>query len=101
MVVLISIHIALLAASTLYAAFLNQRHVYEWYNPDRTWLTVIGGDVLIGLALLGVVWVGALPTAVIPYWISLHIVAGVPIIVWQRMRTRKRAKRLRDLDRGA
>jgi len=31
---LILVHVGLAAAAALYAAFLNQRHVYEWYNPE-------------------------------------------------------------------
>lgn len=98
---LILIHVALAAICTLYALFLNQRHIYEWYNPDRTWMTVIGGDVLIGLALLAIVYLGALPAAALLYWTSLHVVAGIPIIVWQHIRARKRARQIRDLDRSA
>jgi len=31
---LILVHVGLAAAAALYAAFLNQRHVYEWYTPE-------------------------------------------------------------------
>lgn len=95
---LILIHITLAAACTGYAAFLNQRRVQEWYQPDRTWVTVIGGDVLIGLALASLVAVGALPADVLAYWTTLHIAAGTPIIVWQRIRATKRARQNQALD---
>lgn len=97
--VLIIIHIALFTAASAYALFLNQKHIYEWYNPDRTWITVVGGDVLIGLALLGICYIGALPWDVLTYWITLHATAGVPIIVWQRTRSARRGKQLQELDR--
>lgn len=98
---LILVHVGLAAAAALYAAFLNQRHVYEWYNPDRTWLTVIGGDVLIGLALAALVALEALPADVLLYWLTLHLCAGTPIIFWQLRRAKKRAAELRKLDQEA
>lgn len=95
---LILIHFALAAVCTGYAVFLNQRRVQEWYQPDRTWVTVIGGDVLIWGALLALVALGALPVVTLAYWITLHLAAGTPIIIWQRLRAKKRADALHKLD---
>ena len=73
-----------------YAKFLNHERVYGWYHPDHTWVTVVGGDILIWPFAAALYWLG------FPWWlnalfyISLHICAGLPIIAWQRARAKKR-----------
>ena len=96
---IILVHISLAIGATAYALFLNQKHVYEWYSPDRTWVTVIGGDVLIGSAACALCALGVLPWAVIAYFASLHVAAGAPIIDWQLRRALKRQHELNELDR--
>lgn len=84
------LHTALYCAAMAYAKFLNQKHIYEWYSPDRVWMTVVGGDILIwpfisALYFLSLPWWGS---AVV--YITLHFAAGIPIIRWQRARAKKR-----------
>lgn len=94
------IHAVLFIAGIGYAKFLNQKKVHEWYSPDRVWVTVVGGDVLIGLAF-GALWLMGIIALLIPaLYISLHIAAGLPIISWQQQRAKKRAKELEAIDRG-
>lgn len=96
---IILIHVMLCAACVVYAMFLNQRHVYEWYNPNRTWITVVIGDTLIGIALAMVCAIGALPWLVLLFYSTLHIAAGLPIIIWQFQRADARARTLEALDK--
>ena len=89
------VHALLFIASSIYALFLNQEHVQAWYRPDRVEVTVIGGDVLIGVAILALTLLGVFDAIVPILYTSLHIVAGVPIMVWQRT---KREQRKRNQD---
>lgn len=89
----IAIYGAVVAAATLYAWILNKPRVYNWYTPDRTWVTVVVGNgiILAGLALICLFY--ALPWIV--WWIVffLNVAAGVPIITWQNLRNAKRRHR--------
>lgn len=87
---IVLIHILLFAAAWIYARFLNQDRVQEWYRPDYVEVTVIGGDVLIGLAIGALWFTGVLPWVVIPLYISLHLSAGIPIMWWQRKKRHAR-----------
>jgi hypothetical protein len=96
---IIAIHIGLFLAAWGYARLLNRELVHRWYSPDRVYLTVIGGDVLIGLAL-GALWgIGVVALEVLGYYTTLHIAAGAPIIYWQRRRAAKRHRDLEDIER--
>jgi hypothetical protein len=92
-------HAALFVASACYAAFLNQKKVHEWYSPNHVWLTVVGGDTLIGLALGALYLIGAVPLAALIFYASLHIAAGLPVISWQRRRAAKRAGELEAIEK--
>ena len=91
MVALIALLLAVV--SSAYAAILNIRQVREWYTPDRTWITVAIGDGLILAALGAAVFVDAL--SLWQWWIAFvyTLAAGVPIIIWQKIRTIKRQRR--------
>lgn len=84
------LHTALFVAAWGYAKFLNLDWVYGWYHPDHTWVTVVGGDILIWPFAAGLYWLG------FPWWlqaffyITLHLAAGIPIIYWQRGRAKRR-----------
>lgn len=93
------IHTLLFIAALGYAKFLNQKHIYEWYNPDRVWMTVVGGDALIGLALGGMVLIGVIPAIVLVLYFSLHIAAGIPIIAWQRGRAARRREKVETIEK--
>lgn len=95
------IHLVLFCAAMAYAKFLNQRKVHEWYSPDRVWLTVVGGDVLIGLAF-GALWLLDVFSLSVPaLYISLHVAAGLPIISWQQHRAETRARVLEAIEKGS
>ena len=99
---IIAIHLALLLACVGYAAILQ--HVYRWYHPDRTWITVVGGEALIGVALGGLCVAGVLPWTMLAYFITLQGAGGLPIIIWQLAQAEQRRKRrdaLKDEDRHA
>lgn len=87
------IHALLFIAALGYAAFLDQEHIQKLYRPNYVELTVIGGDLLIWLAVIGLALLGVFPPLLPLYYITLHIVACIPIAKWQR---RKRIKRKRN-----
>jgi hypothetical protein len=95
----IVIHLLLFSAAWGYAAFLSQKRVYEWYHPDRTILAVIGGVLLVGIALAAEVWVWALPWWVVLLYFTLMAVAGLPIARWQRQQTRERRQTIEAIER--
>lgn len=98
---IIATHLALTIACWGYARFLNRRKVYEWYHPDRTWVTVVGGDALIGCALAALCWLGVFPWLLLLLYATLHIAAGIPIIIWQFQRETQRRKQIDAIERGA
>lgn len=91
MVAFIAFGLAIVASA--YAAFLNIKRVREWYTPDRTYATVMVGNGLILAALLALVPFGAL--SLWQWWIAFvyNLAAGVPIIIWQRLRKIERQRR--------
>jgi hypothetical protein len=92
-------HALLFIAASAYAAFLNQDHVQAWYRPDRVEVTVIGGDVLIGIAI-GVLWLLGVFGGIVPLlYTTLHIAAGLPIMAWQRQKREQRKHRLEEINR--
>jgi hypothetical protein len=94
------IHALLFIAAMGYAKFLNQPHVHEAYSPNYVWVTVVGGDILIGLAF-GALWIiGVFPLIVLALYISLHVAAGLPIVYWQQQRALKRARDLEAIEKG-
>jgi hypothetical protein len=88
----LAIHAALTLGAWCYAKFLNQKKIHEWYSPDRVYLTVMGGDALIGLALTAFCVLGVLPWLALGLYASLHIAAGLPIIIWQERKTEQRRR---------
>lgn len=92
-------HIELLIGGVAYALLLDYEWVFEKYYPDNTWLTVVVGEFLIGpfVMLLFQLQLPLIPATC--FYISLHIVAGLPIIHWQRQRAKVRADRGKALDR--
>ena len=98
---IIGIHIALFIACAIYARVLNRPEVYGWYRPSRTYVVVIGGDVLIGFAVAALCALGIFPWLVMLLYATLHIVAGLPIIIWQFQRETARTRQLEEIERGA
>lgn len=85
----IAVHIALLLACYAYAAFLAQPHIYRAYHPNNTIYTVIGGEILIGVAfgmecIIAAAWMRTEPLIGAVLFITLHGAAVVPIWRWQR-----------------
>lgn len=76
-------------ASALYALLLNWLH--PRYAPDWVWLTVVGGNALIGLFFALFCWIGAIPWRAFGLLVALNVAAGIPIIVWQIGLSRARA----------
>lgn len=85
--------IVLTLASALYALLLER--IKERYVPNWTWLTVVVGNGLIGLALWAIeAWSEPLTVALI---FAANVAAGSPIIAWQlwQMDRRWRARKNR------
>lgn len=94
---LLAIHLSLFLVCAGYAALLQR--VYRLYHPDRTWVTVVGGEVLVGCGV-GALWlVGALPWDAMAYFITLQGAAGLPIIVWQLGQAEERRRNRARLER--
>src|SRR4051812_22761140 len=93
----IRIHLALLALASVYALILSRKRVYEWYHPNRTILAVVGGVVLIGLAVAAECGADALPWSALTLYFTLNAVAGVPIAIWQAGQWRRRRREVRDI----
>lgn len=87
---MIMIFTALGLTTTLYAVLLSYEPINQWYTPDWTWLTVIGGNSLILLALLGLYFVGELPLRAFWLAVAANVVAGIPIVVWQLIAAARR-----------
>jgi len=93
------IHLSLILATIGYAKFLNLKWVYEWYHPDRTILAVIGGVLLIGIALAAECAIGTLPWNAFVLYFTLNSAAGGPIARWQYKLARKRRQDAEAIDR--
>jgi len=65
----------------VYAIVLH--HIHDRYTPDWIWLTVVGGNLLILMALLALCLTSVLPLAAFFHGAGLNVAAGVPIIIWQ------------------
>lgn len=99
----IAIHIALLLASYAYAAFLAQPHIYRAYHPHNTIWTVVGGEVLVGVAfglecLLAAAWIQTAPIIAAALFLTLHIAAMLPIWRWQRRQAAEEKAREQAVD---
>jgi len=88
---ILTVHLALFLACVGYAAALQR--VYRWYHPDRTWITVVIGETLVGLALGALCAAGVLPWSAAAYFITLQGAAGLPIIFWQLAEAQARRAR--------
>lgn len=73
----------LFGAAGFYALILRalRRSVRYTYEPDWTWVTVVIGNALIGLALLGMEQSGV-PLTFVAVLLA-NVAAGTPIIIWQ------------------
>lgn len=93
------IHTALAIGAWCYAKFLNQKKIHEWYSPDRVYLTVIGGDALIGVALTAFCALAIVPWLALGLYASLHIAAGLPIVIWQEKKTEQRRRDVEEIEK--
>lgn len=84
---------SVVVVAAAYARLLNIKRVHDWYTPDWTFVTVIGGDGIILAGFAGAVWWYGLPWWV--WWIAFFLTcaAGAPIVIWQIIRIAKRRKR--------
>jgi hypothetical protein len=94
--------------TTVYALILNRIH--DKYTPDWTWLTVVGGNVQIGLWFALWEHISPLPKKPLAaFWrlLAVNLAAGLPIIAWQlgqnqlRPQLRRRDDRDQDTRRPA
>lgn len=79
--------VAVLCAVCIGYAIVLDKHP-SWYLPDRTWITVMVGNGLIGLALWALeLW--GIPLS-IGHYVLANVAAGMPIIVWQLVQVARR-----------
>lgn len=76
-----SVYVGLAVVCTLYALILQRIH--DIYTPDYIWVTVVIGNLFIGLALLALCQIGVLPIAAFWHLVGLNVAGGMPIIAWQ------------------
>jgi hypothetical protein len=88
----------LAAISTVYSLILQQPAVYTWYAHDRTWVTVVIGNAMIGFALLGWLWFEGMPLTAFWMLLGCNVAAGIPIIVWQVHEAHVRRKERRRVE---
>lgn len=81
-----------MGASALYAALLQ--HLHHRYSPDYTWLTVVGGNALIGATMALFCWLGRIPWQAFWLLVAINVVMGIPIITWQMGQAVARRSRL-------
>lgn len=86
--ILVLIYGSLVLITGGYAVLLERLH--DLYTPDWVWLTVVGGNTLIGLALLALCLSGELPMAAFWHLLGLNIAAGCVVITWQLLQVRWR-----------
>jgi hypothetical protein len=101
---ILSVYGATAGASALYAWYLQT--LDKAYEPNWTWVTVVGGNAIIGMAFLAICLL-APPLARVSYFyhlLALNCTAGVPVIIWQegqrRKRIREEAARTEKRDNG-
>lgn len=84
--------LALTCSSALYALLLDR--IKERYVPNWTWLTVVCGNSLIGLALWAIeAWSEPLTLLLV---LAANVAAGSPIIAWQLWQMERRWKARKD-----
>jgi hypothetical protein len=79
---MVYLHLGLAITTAVYSAALHQiRHLYA---PDYIWVTVVGGNMLIGVAYLLCQLAYPLE-GVAAFWLlfSLNVAGGIPVIIWQ------------------
>ena len=86
---ILATHIALFLACWAYAAFLGQPHIYRAYHPHHTIWTVVGGELLVGVAfaiacVVADGWIRTAPLIAFVLFGSLQCAAAIPIWRWQR-----------------
>jgi hypothetical protein len=83
--------------SAVYSWFLNSIH--HIYAPNWIWVTVVGGNALIGGMLALWLWLDPVQAGAIfqPFWrlLALNIAAGIPIIAWQIWQAAQRPSNVR------
>ena len=80
----IAILLTAAAASAIYSWLLSL--IQHIYSPDHIWLTVVGGNALIGALFAWWLWSVPLPPQTFAaFWrlLALNVAAGIPIIGWQ------------------
>jgi hypothetical protein len=96
---LIAIHLTLLLTCIGYAALLQR--IYRHYHPDRTYITVVVGEMLVGLAFGGAWLVGAVSLEAVALFGTLQMAAGIPIVAWQLDQAARRRKIRSGLERDS
>lgn len=81
----IGVYAGLLVAASVYTYILSRPNVRTWYaSHNLTDITVVLGNSLIILGGAGLAAVGAIPWSAAGLFAILFVVAGLPILIWQR-----------------
>lgn len=82
-----------------YAAILDQKPIYNWFYPHRTWVTVVIGVILCGVPW-GILWLMGIVTLFdIILYCTIFAAVGMPIGIWQHRngkRLDEEEKRVRE-----
>lgn len=92
--IIVLIVLGLAVTTSLYALILH--HIQDKYLPDHTDVTVIIGEMLIGVALGLLCVFGVLPWSSAGYFILLQMAGGVPILIWQHLERIARRQERKD-----
>jgi hypothetical protein len=89
-------YISTVLTCTLYSLFLAWIKRTRWnYEPDFTWLTVVGGNAILGFHLW---WL--LGWEVFVVVLLVNIAGGLPVISWQFIELIQRLHQLRQHKEG-
>lgn len=97
----IAVYVGLAVATSIYAYWLyrsDDREPESGPDPDKTWVLVVFGVSLVLIAHAAATYIGPAPSqgwAAFAPWLAF-IVGGVPVIIGELLRTRKRRRKERE-----
>jgi hypothetical protein len=94
-----TIYLSLFLATCIYAVFLNWKPIEEWHRPNWTFLTVIVGNTILGIAFYYICIAEGIPIAAFWAFFYVNLVGGTPIVIWQLWRIWKRWKQNNEIKR--
>lgn len=81
-----------LLLTTFYYGFVVLERWHDYYTPNYTWTTVVGGNGIILVAAGELYWISELSMRAFIHFFFLNLAAGIIIIIWQLVQNRRRRK---------